>query len=587
MPVSRLLATVGFVGCLGLTWWLGHRDLGGSGGAEHVGGLKLTERGEAVGLAFRHVPFVPDPKLAHIEPQVSATGAGVSVADVDGDGWMDVFATTSAGGTPCGLFLNDGQGAFRDVAAQAGLADLAVEGTCAPMGSLWADVDGDGDQDVFVYAYGESRLMEQLGADPVPTFREAGAASGMDRWMNANGATWIDYDNDGALDLYVCGYFREDTDLWSLTDTDVMHDSFEFAENGGDNRLWRNTGGLAFDDVTAATGTSSTRWTYAAVAADLDADGWVDLYLANDFGSEELLRNEEGARFRRMEGLGLDADSKSGMCVAVGDATNQGRTSLFVTNISERGFLFQGNNLRINLLPEGGPMLEVGSGHVADCGWAWGAQFVDLDNDGWQDLFVANGFVSADPERSYWYDMAKIGGAVDSLVQDASHWPDMDGRSLSGYERSRVLRNLGRQGFRDVGEAAGVDDRYDGRAVAVADLFGDGAPDVLVANQGGPLLLYSNEPAPDRHWVAFELEATGGHREALGATLTVRFGEHTQLLSRVSASGFCAQNDPRLHVGLGDRDVVDSVLIRWPSGTRQELTDLPADRVHRIVEPVE
>ncbi|RKY19312.1 MAG: CRTAC1 family protein, partial [Planctomycetota bacterium] len=252
----------------------------------------------------------------------------------------------------------------------------------------------------------------------------------------------------------------------------------------------------------------------------------------------------------------------------------------------EQGYLFQGNNLRINMLPEGGPLLEVAQGHAANCGWAWGAQFVDLDLDGWQDLFVANGFVSAEPDTSYWYDMGKVGGATGSLVEDASHWPAMNGRSLSGYERSRVLRNINGRGFRDVGQRAGITDTFDGRAVAVADLFADGAPDVLVANQGGPLLLYSNEPAAGMHWIAFDLVASSGHPEALGATLSARFGpDHVQRLVKLSANGFCAQNGPYLQLGLGPATQVDELSIRWPSGKTQVLKDLPADQRHRIVEP--
>ncbi len=272
------------------------------------------------------------------------------------------------------------------------------------------------------------------------------------------------------------------------------------------------------------------------------------------------------------------------MCVALGDVENEGRLAVFVTNISERGFLFQGNNLRLNHLEEAGYLVEVARGQVADCGWAWGAQFVDLDNDGWQDLFVSNGFVSADPERSYWYDMSKISGAVGSVFSDAARWPPMEGRSLSGYERSRVLHNRQGDGFRDVAQRVGVEDVFDGRAVAVGDLFNDGAPEVVVANQRGPLLVYDNAPRPGRHWVRLELVGDGTNRDAVGATVLVTAGGRVQRHTVTAGEGFCSQNDQRIHVGLGSATVVDQVEIRWPSGARQVVRGLEADRQHRIEE---
>src|SRR5262249_4245712 len=153
----------------------------------------------------------------------------------------------------------------------------------------------------------------------------------------ANAACWIDYDRDGKLDLYVAGYFREDVDLWHLKTTRIMQSSFEFANNGGHNHPDKNLGGGKFRDVTAETGTGSTRWTLAVAAADLDGDGWQDLYLANDYGPEEFFQNQGGARFVRREDVGLHESSKSGMAVALGDFQDDGRLGVYVTNISKSG----------------------------------------------------------------------------------------------------------------------------------------------------------------------------------------------------------------------------------------------------------
>ncbi|HMG18896.1 MAG TPA: CRTAC1 family protein, partial [Gemmatimonadales bacterium] len=335
-------------------------------------------------------------------------------------------------------------------------------------------------------------------------------------------------------------------------------------------------------DVTDVMGVGSTRWTLAAAAADFNDDGWPDLYLANDYGPEELFLNHAGKRFA-LARAGLEDDSKSGMAVAVGDVFNRGRHDVFVTNISERGFLFQGNNLRINFLKELGRFDEIATGVVADAGWAWGAQFGDLNNDGLLDLVVTNGFISADTGRDYWYAMSKIAGAQGNIFEDAKNWPPIGSASLSGYERSRVLLNRGRTGFVDVAEEAGVVDLLDGRSVALADLFNRGTLDVVIANEKGRALLYRNAEHPG-HWVAFKLIGTRSNRSAIGADVTVEFGGVRQRQVVDGGEGFCSQNDRRLHFGLGDQRL-GRVTIRWPSGTEQVLNGLAADRLHVITEP--
>lgn len=584
-PLRRALVTAAFGGLLAASWWLDGRTISGVAAAHPDAlarfGFRLVESSEQAGLRFTHRQARFDPKLANVEPHLAALGASVSVADADGDGRPDVYLTSSAAGSANALFLNLGDGRFEDVAARAGLAELNVPGEGACMGSLWGDIDNDGDEDLLVYRYGQLALFRNEGG---LRFTDVSAASGIRRWMNVHAATFFDYDRDGLLDLYVGGYYPETFDLFAVATTKIMHESFEFARNGGHNVLFRNRGDGSFEDVTAATGCDSTRWTMAVAAADIDLDGWQDLYLANDYGPEELFLNRGGARFE-LANVGLGEDSKSGMSVTLGDVRNNGRLDVFVTNISRAGFLFQGNNLRLNLLPEAGRFENVARDVVADCGWAWGAQFGDFDNDGDADLFVANGFISADRERDYWYDMSKVAGGAGDLFLDAKNWSPIGTASLSGYEPSRVLQNQGRGRFIDVAAAVGATDLYDGRAVALADLDGRGALDVLVANQGGPLLLYRSEVDPARAWIGFRLTGTVSNRSAIGAQLTLHWDGQQQSQVVASASGFSAQNDRTLHFGLGAAQAVERAVIRWPSGREQVLPAPEPRRVHAVEEP--
>ena len=543
--------------------------------------FELRDETARAGIRFVHRPATLDPRLANVEAHIAALGAGVSVADFDRDGWQDLYFTSSRFGESNALYRNRGDGTFEDVAAAAGVASLNQPGLGASMGSVWGDFDNDGREDLLVYRYGYPSLLKNVDG---ARFNDVTEAAGLRRWLNSNGAIWIDYDRDGFLDLYVTTYFRDDVDLWDVKTTQIMHNSFEFATNGGKNLLFRNVGGGRFEDVTARMGVGSTRWTLAAAAADFNADGWPDIYLANDYGPEELYLNDGGKRFV-LTTAGLESESKSGMSVALGDVYNRGRLDVFVTNISARGYLFQNNNLRLNELSDRKKFSNVADANVADAGWAWGAQFADLNNDGTDELFVANGFISANRDKSYWYSMSKIAGAHKSTFEDARSWPAFGDASLSGYERSRVFLNRGAAGWADVAASVGVRDELDGRAVAVADLSNRGAQDVIVANQSQPALLYRDYPDSANHWIAFNLVATHSNRSAIGAEVVVEYNGRVQRRVVDGGMGFASQNDRRPHFGLGAAERVERVVVHWPSGVVQVVRDPAIDSFVTVVEP--
>ena len=545
-------------------------------------GFHLTDATAEAGIDFVHEKPKLDPVLDPIMPHLTALGASVSVTDFDNDGWQDLYVTRSRRGSSNALYRNQGDGTFADVAEAAGLASMNEPGSGVSMGSVWGDYDNDGFEDVFVYKWGRQRLYRNQG-DGV--FSDVSGEAGLDLWMNANSAVWTDVNRDGLIDLYVGGYFSEVHDLWQVTTTRIMQESFEYANNGGHNFLFLNRGAGRFEDVTVAYGADCTRWTMSVGAADLNGDGWADLYLANDYGPEVLLVNLEGKGFEQLAGTSLEETSKSGMNVAFGDLYNDGRPDVYVTNISRRGYLFQGNNLRRNLIAENGRMINIAEGEIADAGWAWGAQFGDLNNDGFQDLFVTNGFVSADPEEDYWYEMSRVAMGNNNIFQDVKNWAPMGNQSLSGYERSRLYLNDGSGRFYDVAESAGVHDRYDGRGVALADLFNRGVLDVVVANQNGPLILYRNEVEGENTWISFELRGVRSNASAIGAEIRVFWDGRQQVQIVTAGAGFAAQSQRRRHFGLGAATAIERVDIRWPSGEVQTLVDPELNRLHSITEP--
>ncbi len=549
-------------------------------------GFHFQEVAQASGINFVHQAPVLDPRLNHIMPQVASMGAGASVVDFDRDGWQDIYLTNSGEGSKNYLYRNLADGTFKDVANDLGIADLNQQGTGVSMGAVWGDYDNDGFEDLLVYKWGAPELFHNDGGSK---FTRVTEQAGFPAWVNANTAIWFDYDNDGLLDLFIGGYYSEDVDLWHLKTTKMMPESFEYAKNGGRKYLFHNLGDGKFEEVSAKLGIDSRRWALAAAAADLRGTGRQDLFIANDYGVSELYFND-GNRFRDVgEQTGVGFAPKSGMTAAFGDILNQGRYAIYVSNISEDGVLIQGNNLWV---PEEGTS---GDGlryqnlaralGVEMGGWSWGMQFGDLNNDGWLDVYLTNGYVSADRNKSYWYDFSKVAGGNSTIISDAANWPAMEGRSLSGYQQKRVWLNDGAGKFNDIAQAVGVTDTFDGRAVAVADLWNRGVLDVIVTNQRGPLLIYKNTVTPENGSIEFELEGTGSNRSALGAEVRVFWNGQQQAQTVSGGSGFCAQNHRRLHFGLGRNAQLEKVVIRWPSGKTQTLESPLVNQINKIKEP--
>jgi hypothetical protein len=549
-------------------------------------GFYFQEVAHASGIDFVHQAPTLDHKLDHIMPQVAAMGAGASIVDFDRDGWQDIYLTNSGEGSKNCLYRNQGDGTFKDVAGEVGIADLNEPDTGVSMGAVWGDYDNDGYDDLFLYKWGRPELFHNDGGRH---FTRVTEQAGLPAWVNANTAIWFDYDGDGLLDLFVGGYYSEDVDLWHLKTTRMMPESFEYAKNGGRKYLFHNLGSGKFEEVSAKLGINSRRWALAASAADLRGSGHQDLFVANDYGVSELYFNN-GKEFREVgEQTGVGFAPKSGMTAAFGDVLNQGKYAVYVSNISEDGVLIQGNNLWVPQEGTSGDGLRyenlARALGVEMGGWSWGMQFGDLNNDGTLDLYLTNGYVSADRNKSYWYDFSKVAGGNSAIIGDAKNWPAMEGRSLSGYQQKRVWVNDGAGKFNDVAQAVGATDTYDGRSVAFADLWNRGVLDVIVTNQRGPLLIYKNTVAPDSKWVDFELEGTASNRSALGAEVKLYWSGKQQVQTVSGGSGFCAENQRRLHFGLGKNPQIERAVIRWPSGKVETIEKPLPGQVNKVKEP--
>jgi hypothetical protein len=547
-------------------------------------GFYLEEVSRGAGVNFVHQTPQLDTRLDHILPTIASTGASVSVCDFNNDGWNDFYLTSSKYGESNALYKNLGDGSFEDVANAVGIGNINIEGTGVSMGAIWADIDNDGFEDLFIYKWGKPELFKNVGGD---TFENISQQAGLPQWLNSNAAIWSDYNNDGFVDLLIGGYYKPEINLWNLENTLIMPESFEYANNGGRNYLLENQGDGTFKDVTLARGLNSTKWTLAIGAIDFDNNGFQDFFIANDYSVDELYMNYGDSGF---EEIGKEARigyaPKSGMNVSIADVKNDGKFSIYVSNITEMGILLQGNNMWQPSSDDGKIQFSNNAGMlgVELGGWSYGSQFGDLNNDGYQDLYLANGYISATKNNSYWYDYSKVTGGNEAIISDALNWPAMEGRSQSGFQQNKVWMNGASGIFADVTDYVSNTPPFDSRAVAMVDLWNRGVLDVIVANQKNQVSVFKNNTPGTNNWIAFNLEGTTSNKSAIGARVTLVWGGMSQSQVVSGGIGFCSQNQRALHFGIGASDAVEKVIITWPSGLEQVLPAMEINKLHRVKE---
>jgi enediyne biosynthesis protein E4 len=549
-------------------------------------GFSMEEISKKSGINFQHLAPKLDPKLAGILPRIADMGPGVAVGDFDRDGLPDVYLTNSGENSKNALYHNNGNGTFTDVAEKMGVADInrvsdnLADHTGVSMGAVWGDFDNDGYEDLLVYKWGKSALFHN---DAGKGFTEVTAKANLPKWANINTGMWLDYDNDGKLDIYLGGYFNEKHDLWHLSSTRIMPDSLEYATNGTRRYLLKGNGDGTFTDVTKEVGMGeSTSWNLGSTSADLNDDGFPEIILANDYGRAEIWENQGGKKFVNIAKSALEKDTpKSGMNASLGDVFNSGQFAIYISNIYEPAInLTQGNNLWVPKMGNAKGQLayeNMANALDVDRGdWSFGMQFGDLDNDGFLDIYLVNGYFSGDKAKTYSYSQTLLAGGNREIIQDVKNWPMMENASLAGYEAKHVWKSDGAGKFIEVSQPVGVTDRHDGRAVALGDLFNTGVLDAIAANQRGPVLIYKNTVSTGKSWIGLDLEGTKSNRSAIGANATVYWsnkGQSQKQRQVVSGGmGFCSQNDRRLHFGMGKEATLEKVEIHWPSGTIQTLS---------------
>jgi hypothetical protein len=499
---------------------------------------------------------------------VEVNGNGAAFFDYDNDGDLDALIVNGStlasmkhgGDRMVALFRNDGKGRFADVTPGSGLSARGWG-----MGACVADYDGDGFQDVYVTAFGPNVLVRNNG-DGTFTDVTARAGVGDPRW--STNCAFADYDRDGDLDLYVANYLafseitipkRGASSNCKYMGIDVMCGPQGLV--GEPDVLYRNNGDGTFTDVSRPAGiVDPGYYGFGVIFTDLDDDGWPDIFVANDSVPNLLFRNNRNGTFSEIglaSGLALSGDGKAqaGMGADAADYDGDGRLDVFVTNFSqdyntlyqhsEQGFFSDVSHLAGVVTPAL-PYL------------GWGTGFADFDNDGLLDVFVANGHVYPEIDRS--------------------------GRGTNYLQRKQLFKNQGKGRFRDVSHevGGGLLVEKSSRGAAFGDIDNDGDIDVLVINMNDRPTLLRNDTESGNNWITLELVAKSSNRDAIGARVRLEDRGTLQIAEVRSGGSYLSHNDMRVHFGLGGRTRVPAVTVRWPDGAVERFDDLGLNAIHSI-----
>jgi enediyne biosynthesis protein E4 len=502
---------------------------------------------------------------------VESTGCGCAFIDYDNDGWMDLFVLsgTRLGGAPEGttnrLYKNNRDGTFTDVTEKAGLRSVGwATGVCV------GDYNNDGLDDIFCTNFGQNTLYRNNGDGTfTDVTKQAGLLSDSARF--GAGCTFLDYNRDGHLDLFVSNYVR-----FSFETADAPGANpyckwkgipVECGPRGlgtGKHSLYRNNGDGTFTEVTQQAGINAAAPTYGltVVAADFDEDGWQDIYLASDSTPSLLFMNNRDGTFREeglLRGVALSEDGmeQAGMGIGVGDYDLDGHLDLAKTHFLDDATILYHNDGKGNFEDvTDAAHLAVETRYIC-----WGVGIVDLDNDGLPDIFIVTGHVYSQVQRS--------------LPQYPHKTPRV------------VFRNLGKGVFEEIVNEVGpaISTPHCSRGCAFGDFDNDGDIDILIVNLNEPPSLLRNDLTGNSNWVKVKLEGVKSNRSAIGARVLVHYAGKTQAQALLSQSSFFSCNDPRLHFGLGSATLVD-IDVYWPSGLHETFKQVPANQLVSIKEGV-
>ncbi|HWU43120.1 MAG TPA: CRTAC1 family protein, partial [Bdellovibrio sp.] len=576
-----------------------------------------------------------DPRIQHIAKWILSVGDAVAVADVDNDGLPDVFLTNMVKekSQRAALYRNLGQGKFERIPLPA--LDHIIQNPKSDgiiSNAIFVDYDNDGDQDIFLtVGFGHPILLKNLLKETGHLeFKDVSAEVGLDKlYTNSLAATFADFNKDGLLDILILNVWPENLpdykdptrlNLFHLPQPEYagdermfnfMHDSWHMSNNGGVNQLLLQTPDHKFVlQDSKAWGIPETRWSLAVGVADFNHDGWPDIYIANDFGPDDLYYNHEGKYFENIKGTifgSIGRDTYKGMNVSVADFDRTGDFGIYISNVhhafqAEGSLLWMFSPGKEKFYPEI-QELATAKGVLNEARFGWGASAADFDNDGFVDLAQANGMVDDKIDKKsedcpdYWYVNEKVARSPPAIHRYANKWGDLRGFCIYGHEQNRIYMNRGpsqKPQFVDAASALGVNELTNSRGSAAADFDNHGRLDLIFTHQFSAPTFYRNvftgPMKEENSWIGFEFESLNPqcNREAIGTRVDLfvekENGEKFSISQETqTVSGFSSQSDKRLHFGLGTGVKKVSARVHWCLVKEEFYPDLKINQYTKLI----
>ncbi len=554
-------------------------------------GFQIEEISSQTGINFTHHQEYPLSKdLKKVESWLTAQGSGVAVADINNDGWQDIYLNTTRPFTENILYINQKNGTFKDETEKynlTGLNDAAVTTR-----TIFLDCDNDGSQEIMQFTQSCPKLFKLNQTHK--KFEQQALDVNASSCVASVSANVLDFNNDGYLDIVYAG-----TSGNGFSKTDNLPMGFVNANNGANTVVLKNNGQCKFAEEKLMDRQNKTLFTNAIGVGNFrNKDPW-DVWFATDFNTDQMYfkNNSKDNLYTHEPDMIGKYLAKSGMSVETNYFHSEQTPHIFVSHVYEHGYLPYGNNFwefKDNKFKDRAILYG-----LQNCEWAWGARFADLANSGYPSLYVSNGFFSSPQNNnklSYWYFLAVISSAPKAMIAKALNWKSMEGLELSGKNQDCLyVFDQKKNKYLDSSQALNIDKQMlNGRGVANIDINNDGKMALIVTNQKNLIYLYQSTPDPKNNWIGFQLKGNKTNRDGIGAKVLLHYvlknsenkkaGFMTQVISPYN--GYAAQSDKRIHFGLGDDHIITYITIHWPSGIDQEVLKFSLNEYNLIEETV-
>lgn len=540
--------------------------------------FELKDITQSSKIDFKHEVSPLSKSFENIAPWLNAVGSSISLVDLKGDGWYDVYFTNLKIGSKNKYFRNNHDGTFTEIADELKISNVNLPSPSYR--SIFIDINNDGFKDLILLSF-TPKVFKNIKNKFFEEILDHGIQSG----TFYGGVNLAELDRDGKLYLIISPYLNQN--LWESQNTiNIMPDNFSDSTNGVPIQIYRIGKDFKFEsDHDKLNQLNHIGWGHSIGIFDIRNSGYKDIWFPKDYSTEKLfIRESDG--YHDISNLLLQKNygfGRNGMSIDFGDVDNDGKPLAFISHIFEPYHKLSGNNLWKWKDQKHFEQIADERG-VQECSWAWGAKFVDFDNDSFLDLIVVNGFISNSSQKNYWYTTSVLDSSSSFIMKDSKNWPKMNDSSLAGYQSKCLFYNY-KGNFLDIAHRTDlVQNKLDGRGVISFDILNNGSPGIAIVNQKDIAKIYINNQKNKNFWIGFKFKGTKSNIDGWGSKVIIYLKDKTLTRELEPLNGHASQSEDRLLIGLGPNPQIKKIEVQWPSGKIDLISDYKVNRYQTIIE---